>query len=110
MAATRIVETTRTLRPSDPEAGSAATTAEAMSNVLAAGMDPAAIGEHVVRAIRSGEFYIFTHPEWGPMLRRQYDEMLEGFGEASDPSYRGDDIAGLIAANGGRPFVGARRS
>jgi NAD(P)-dependent dehydrogenase (short-subunit alcohol dehydrogenase family) len=109
MAATRIVETTGKLRP-NAEAGAAAATAQAMGNVLASGMDPAAIGNHVVRAIRNGDFYIFTHPEWGPMLRTQFEEMLGAFGEASDPAYRGDDIDGLIAANGGRPFVGARRS
>lgn len=110
MAATRIVETTRALRPGEREAGAAASTAQAMGKVLAGGMDPGAIGEHVVRAIRNGEFYIFTHPEWGPMLRTQFEEMLDAFGEASDPAYGGDDIAGLIAANGGRPFVGVRRA
>jgi NAD(P)-dependent dehydrogenase (short-subunit alcohol dehydrogenase family) len=110
MTATRIVETTRSLRPANPEAGAAATTAQAMGNVLAGGMDPAAIGDHVVRAIAADDFYIFTHPEWGPMLRTQFEEMLEAFGPASDPRYAGDDIAGLIAANGGRPFVGARRT
>ncbi|MGN6498172.1 MAG: SDR family NAD(P)-dependent oxidoreductase [Tsuneonella sp.] len=109
MAATRIVETTGKLRP-NAEAGAAVATAQAMGSVLASGMDPAAIGNHVVRAVRDGEFYIFTHPEWGPMLRTQFEEMLGAFGEASDPGYRGDDIDGLIAANGGRPFVGARRS
>jgi NAD(P)-dependent dehydrogenase (short-subunit alcohol dehydrogenase family) len=110
MAATRIVETTRALRPTSPESGAAASTAQAMGSVLAAGMDPAAIGEHVVRAIRSEQFYIFTHPEWSPMLRTHFEEMLDAFGEASDPDYLGDDIAGLIAANGGRAFVGARSS
>lgn len=107
MSATRIVETTGTLRPA-AEAGAAATTAKAMGNVLASGMDPQAIGNHVARAVQAGDFYIFTHPEWGEMLKIHTDEMLAAFGEGSDPSYAGDDIQGLIAANGGRPFVGAR--
>jgi len=32
---------------------------------------------------------------------------LTAFGESADPDYKGDDIDGLIAANGGRMF-GAR--
>ena len=108
MSATRIVETTKTLRPGAGMAGAAATTEQKMGNVLAGGMDPAAIGEHVARAIAAGDFYIFTHPEWGAMLKIHTDEMLAAFGAPSDPNYAGDNIQGLIDANGGRPFVGAR--
>ena len=108
MVATRIVETTRDLRPVQPEQGAAAITAQAMSGVLASGMDPQAIGDHVARAILANDFYIFTHPEWREMLKIHTDEMLDAFGASSDPAYLGDDIEGLIGANGGRPFVGAR--
>ena len=34
------------------------------------------------------------------MAEAQFAEMLAAFGESADPSYKGDDIAGLIAANG----------
>jgi len=102
MSATRIVETTARLRPGAGEQGAAAQTAQNMSGVLASGMSPAKIGERVVRAIEAGEFFIFTHPEWKGMAEAQFAEILAAFGESADPGYAGDDIAGLIAANGAR--------
>lgn len=107
MSATRIVETTRNLRPAEVEVGNAAATSQAMQGVLAGGMSPDRVGERVVRAIEGDEFWIFTHPEWKEMAELVTAEMLSAFGESADPAYRGDDIAGLIAANSGRMF-GAR--
>jgi NAD(P)-dependent dehydrogenase (short-subunit alcohol dehydrogenase family) len=102
MSATRIVETTQKLRPGAVEAGQAAQTAQNMGSVLAAGMSPAAIGERVVQAIEAGEFYVFTHPEWKPLAEAQFAELLGAFGASADPSYAGDDLDGLVAANGAR--------
>jgi len=107
MSATRIVETTRDLRPAQVEVGRAAATSQAMQGVLAGGMDPAKIGARVVRAIEHGDYWIFTHPEWKAMAELVTRDMLTAFGESADPDYKGDDIDGLIAANGGRMF-GAR--
>lgn len=104
MAATRIVQTTAALRPAGAETGAAASTARAMGSVLASGMAPEAIGERVLKAIREDEFYIFTHPEWRRLAEPQLREVLDAFGESADPAYAGDDIDGLIAANGGRRF------
>ncbi|GGE03760.1 hypothetical protein GCM10011529_07760 [Polymorphobacter glacialis] len=104
MSATRIVETTRDLRPVAIEAGQAATTSAAMQNVLAGGMPPARVGERVVQAIENDEFWIFTHPEWKAMAELVTADMLAAFGASADASYRGDDIDGLIAANKGRMF------
>ena len=104
MSATRIVETTRDLRPAQVEVGRAAATSQAMQGVLAGGMDPAKIGARVVRAIENGDYWIFTHPEWKAMAELVTQDMLAAFGESADPDYRGDDIDGLIAANGGRMF------
>lgn len=100
MAATRIVETTQRLRPGAAEQGAAATTAVAMGSVLASGMSPEKIGPRVVRAIEQNEFYIFTHPEWKRLAEAQIAEMMAAFGEFADPDYVGDDIDGLMAANG----------
>jgi NAD(P)-dependent dehydrogenase (short-subunit alcohol dehydrogenase family) len=108
MSATRIVETTRELRPVDVEVGNAAATSQAMQGVLAGGMPPARVGARVVEAIENDEFWIFTHPEWKEMAELVTADMLAAFGPSADPDYRGDDIAGLIAANGGRMF-GAKR-
>jgi short-subunit dehydrogenase len=102
MSATNIVATTAILRPGAAEQGQAAQTAQNMSGVLAGGMDPGPIGERVAQAIEAGEFFIFTHPEWKEMAQAQFAEILAAFGASADPSYRGDDIAGLVAANGAR--------
>ena len=104
MSATRIVETTRDLRPVENELGKAAATSQAMQGVLAGGMDPAKVGARVVQAIETGEYWIFTHPEWKAMAELVTQDMLSSFGPSADPEYRGDDIDGLIAANGGRMF------
>jgi NAD(P)-dependent dehydrogenase (short-subunit alcohol dehydrogenase family) len=102
MSATRIVETTRELRPGGQEVGQAAGTSQAMGAVLASGMSPDAIGRRVVRAIENEDFYIFTHPEWRRLAEPQIAEMLAAFGESADPSYKGDDIDSLVAANGAK--------
>jgi len=102
MSATNIVATTAKLRPGAGEQGAAAQTAQNMSGVLAGGMAPGPIGERVARAIESGEFFIFTHPEWKAMTEAGFAEILAAFGESADPGYQGDDIAGLVAANGAR--------
>lgn len=107
MSATRIVETTRELRPVEVEVGKAAATSHAMQGVLAGGMAPDKIGARVVQAIENGDYWIFTHPEWKAMAELVTQDMLSAFGPSADPGYRGDDIDGLIAANGGRMF-GAR--
>ena len=88
MSATRIVETTRDLRPAQVEVGRAAATSQAMQGVLAGGMDPAKIGARVVRAIENGDYWIFTHPEWKAMAELVTRDMLTAFGESADPAYR----------------------
>jgi NAD(P)-dependent dehydrogenase (short-subunit alcohol dehydrogenase family) len=104
MSATRIVETTRDLRPAQVEAGQAAATSQAMQGVLAGGMSPDKVGAHVVAAIEAGDYWIFTHPEWKAMAELVTQDMLSSFGPSADPDYKGDDIDGLIKANGGRMF------
>ena len=104
MSATNNVVSTRTLRPGASETGKAAETSKAMEGVLATGMSPDAIGERVAEAILADEFYIFTHPEWKVIAEAQTAEMLAAFGASADPDYRGDDIAGLLAANGAKAF------
>jgi NAD(P)-dependent dehydrogenase (short-subunit alcohol dehydrogenase family) len=104
MSATRIVETTRDLRPVEVEVGQAAVTSQAMQGVLAGGMSSDRIGARVVAAVEAGDFWIFTHPEWKAMAELVTADMLSAFGASADPDYCGDDIDGLIAANGGRMF------
>lgn len=107
MTATKIVETTRNLRPGESETGAAAETSKKMQGVLSTGMAPEKSAAMVLDAILSDRFWIFTHPEWKQMAELVTADMLAGFGASADPDYRGDDIDGLIRANGGRMF-GAR--
>ena len=104
MAATRILETTRALRPGQAETGAAAGTSQAMGSVLASSMSPDKIGARVLKAIQADEFYVFTHPEWKRLVEPQIAEMLAAFGPSADPDYPGDDIEGLVAARGARAF------
>jgi len=107
MAATRIVETTRELRPGGAETGAAAGTSQAMGSVLASGMSPDRIGARVLKAICEDAFYVFTHPEWKRLVEPQVAEMMAAFGDSADPAYPGDDIDALVAANGARAFAAA---
>jgi NAD(P)-dependent dehydrogenase (short-subunit alcohol dehydrogenase family) len=50
-----------------------------------AGMDPDEIGERVVRAIRSNEFYVFTHPDHRDELRGIFEEILAAFPDEPVP-------------------------
>ena len=84
MSATRIVETTRDLRPVEVEVGKAAATSQAMQGVLAGGMSPDKIGARVVAAIEAGEYWIFTHPEWKAMAELVMQDMLASFGPSAD--------------------------
>jgi hypothetical protein len=102
MVATNIVDNTRKLRPGGGETGGAAKTSRAMGSVLASGMSPGAIGRRVAQAVETDAFYVFTHPEWRSLAEPQLAEILAAFGPSADPSYEGDDIDALIAANGAR--------
>ena len=102
MTATRVVENTHLLRPGSDQDGTAQKQAEAMRGVLSGGMPPDRIAERVVQAIQNQDFYIFTHPEWKQLLEPQIAEMLAAFGESADPSYAGDDMDGLVKANGAK--------
>ena len=53
--------------------------------LVAQGVSPDAIAERTVRAIRSGEFYVLTHPEMAPAIRRRADEILAGRAPAPLP-------------------------
>jgi NAD(P)-dependent dehydrogenase (short-subunit alcohol dehydrogenase family) len=52
---------------------------EFMSALLKAGLDPDAVGERVLRAIRHNEFYVFTHPETRAWLAARHRRMMAAF-------------------------------
>jgi hypothetical protein len=46
--------------------------------LVAGGTTPEAIADRAVRAIRSGEFYVLTHPEMTPAIRRRAQDIEAG--------------------------------
>jgi NAD(P)-dependent dehydrogenase (short-subunit alcohol dehydrogenase family) len=50
-----------------------------INQLLASALDPAVVGDMVVHAIQTGEFYIFTHPELHQFTAARAEEMAESF-------------------------------
>jgi NAD(P)-dependent dehydrogenase (short-subunit alcohol dehydrogenase family) len=48
---------------------------EGARKLLAQGMDPDEVADQVVHAIRSGEFWILTHPDWKRVLRERVEAL-----------------------------------
>ncbi|HXM58592.1 MAG TPA: SDR family NAD(P)-dependent oxidoreductase [Candidatus Dormibacteraeota bacterium] len=79
---TRILEADRN-RPAElappPDADPAQDAArDFVRQLVETGMDPADVAGHVVDAVRSGRFYVLTHPEMGDSVRRRAEEVLAG--------------------------------
>ena len=49
----------------------------------ATGLSADAVGEHVVHAIRTGEYFIFTHPEARDRVEERHARMMAGFDAAA---------------------------
>jgi NAD(P)-dependent dehydrogenase (short-subunit alcohol dehydrogenase family) len=63
---TRIHESDRNRPPAGGEPGTTALdqqTRDAMEHIIASGMEPAAVAEKVVAAVRSGQFYVLPHDD-----------------------------------------------
>jgi NAD(P)-dependent dehydrogenase (short-subunit alcohol dehydrogenase family) len=46
------------------------------------GLDPFHVGQRVVDAVRAGELYIITHPEYRPALTHRHDQLMTAFDRA----------------------------
>ncbi len=53
--------------------------------LVSGGRSPEEIADRTVRAIRSGEFYVLTHPEMAPAVRRRTAQILAGKAPARLP-------------------------
>jgi NAD(P)-dependent dehydrogenase (short-subunit alcohol dehydrogenase family) len=62
------------------------------------GMSPLEVGEKVLRGIRAGDFYIFSHPEFADELREIFDEALAALPREEAPAARLGFEAGRRAA------------
>jgi len=47
-------------------------------SLISRGLPPEAVADRTVHAVRAGEFYVLTHPEMAPAVRRRADEILAG--------------------------------
>ena len=63
-------------------------------------MDPRSVGEHVVRGIRANHLYIFTHPEYRPLVEARFAAITGGFGPSAQPGYTDPD---LVLSRSGNP-------
>jgi NAD(P)-dependent dehydrogenase (short-subunit alcohol dehydrogenase family) len=65
--------------PAEESAHPAVVQAEAMlRRLVAAGMSPAEVAAAVFDAIREERFYILTHEDWKPLVRKRMDDILLG--------------------------------
>jgi NAD(P)-dependent dehydrogenase (short-subunit alcohol dehydrogenase family) len=62
--------------PEDAEGDHAAR--DLVRQLIDTGMDPARVAGHVVDAVRSGRFYVLTHPEMGGSIRSRAEQILAG--------------------------------
>lgn len=76
---TRIGESSRN-RPADlePAPELEPESAAFLRQLIETGMDPARVADHVVDAVRSGRFYVLTHPDMTDGIRRRAEEVLAG--------------------------------
>jgi short-subunit dehydrogenase len=56
-----------------------------LRSLVAHGISPETVAERTVRAVRAGEFYVLTHPEMAPAVRRRADDILAGRAPAALP-------------------------
>jgi NAD(P)-dependent dehydrogenase (short-subunit alcohol dehydrogenase family) len=50
---------------------------QTMRDVIAAGMSPRQVAEHVFRAIREERLYILTHPDWNEVIQQRASNIVQ---------------------------------
>jgi len=71
---TSLLETSMRHRPE--RHGGAGQGGVELAQVIDGGSDPALLGAQVAEAIRSGAFYVFTHPHMRPAFERRFAEII----------------------------------
>jgi NAD(P)-dependent dehydrogenase (short-subunit alcohol dehydrogenase family) len=54
--------------------------------IVEAGMDPRAVGDQVLRAIRANELYVLTHPEFRAAFAARAEAILAAYDRAGEPA------------------------
>jgi short-subunit dehydrogenase len=78
------------------EAGAVLVEGSTLGNILDGGMSPDRIAEFTLRAVRAGDYHVFTHADWKPAIQAVFDERMAAYGEGADPTYH-EDLSGLKA-------------
>ena len=71
-----------------PELGSAPTKMEIILPGMAAGMDPTEVGRYLVRGVREGALYIFTHADRKPVVELRFENVLSAIDRAAEEPAR----------------------
>ncbi|MFO1402908.1 MAG: hypothetical protein U1F30_17155, partial [Steroidobacteraceae bacterium] len=53
-------------------------------------LDPDAVAELLLRAVRRGDLYAFTHPEWASIVQERHARIAAAFAAVSDAGAPGD--------------------
>ena len=75
---TGLIESSLAHRP-ERHGGSDANPGADVAAITANGIDPSAIGEQVVHAIRANQFYILTHPDLRPVFQSRFDRIMTAY-------------------------------
>jgi NAD(P)-dependent dehydrogenase (short-subunit alcohol dehydrogenase family) len=75
---TGLLETSRRHRPARFGASEAASGVP-MEAVIESGSDPADLADQVIEAVKTGTFYIFTHPEMRSAFELRFEEILAAY-------------------------------
>lgn len=51
-------------------------------------MEARSVGERVLTAIRNDEFYILTHPDYGPLMQEHFDAVMAAVDDSAQAGYR----------------------
>jgi len=91
---TRIHESGRNKPHKDTPDAAGDTLQSSAAALVEAGIDPSIIGERVVEAIENDELYIFSHPDYRPVLAMRLETILNAYdGLQKSPTLR---AAGMV--------------
>lgn len=98
MVRTGLVVNSMNRLATDTAAGTPSATAREMAaQALDQGMDPAKVAAHIVQAVISERFYVFTHPTVSESLAHEHEEMMAAAAMSADPDYQPPDLAAFRA-------------
>jgi NAD(P)-dependent dehydrogenase (short-subunit alcohol dehydrogenase family) len=65
--------------------GSAPDRLDIITPGMAVGMDPIDVGRHAVRGVRENALYVFTHPEFEPLIAERFQKVLAALARGKEP-------------------------